>query len=126
VELHNLAGREDLKAIEEELKEALQRKMIVDFDYLPLPIPNGPKRAAAASEEGGDTGTAKAGGKQSRDKLFDKLDTNHDGKLSFEEFSGNRKPEDARAWFKARDTDGDGFLSREEFVRGSVPNAPKK
>jgi arylsulfatase A-like enzyme len=37
-ELDNLAGKPELADMEWELKEALQEKMIVDFDYLPLPI----------------------------------------------------------------------------------------
>ena len=36
-ELHNLAGKKDLAAVERELRAALIEKMIVDFDYLPLP-----------------------------------------------------------------------------------------
>lgn len=39
-ELHNLYGRQEMADVERELKQALQRKMIVDFDYLPLPIPS--------------------------------------------------------------------------------------
>lgn len=37
-ELENLAGKPELKAVERELKVALQEKMIVDYDYLPLPL----------------------------------------------------------------------------------------
>lgn len=37
-ELSNLAGKPELADVEWELKETLQEKMIVDFDYLPLPI----------------------------------------------------------------------------------------
>ena len=37
-ELNNLAGKPEYKQIEKELKEALQEKMIVDYDYLPLPL----------------------------------------------------------------------------------------
>lgn len=36
-ELHNLAGRPELAAIERQLKLALQEKMILDYDFLPLP-----------------------------------------------------------------------------------------
>jgi arylsulfatase A-like enzyme len=36
-ELNNLSGRPDLAAVELELREALAEKMILDFDYLPLP-----------------------------------------------------------------------------------------
>lgn len=37
-ELNNLAGRPELAAIERELKLALQEKMILDYDFLPLPL----------------------------------------------------------------------------------------
>lgn len=37
-ELNNLAGKPDYAAIELELKTALQEKMILDYDYLPLPL----------------------------------------------------------------------------------------
>jgi N-sulfoglucosamine sulfohydrolase len=36
-ELNNLAGRPETAAVEKELREALAEKMILDFDYLPLP-----------------------------------------------------------------------------------------
>jgi hypothetical protein len=38
VEMENLAGRPELRAVERELKLALQEKMILDYDYLPLPL----------------------------------------------------------------------------------------
>ncbi len=37
-ELKNLAGQPELAAIEKELKIALQEKMIIDYDFLPLPL----------------------------------------------------------------------------------------
>jgi N-sulfoglucosamine sulfohydrolase len=37
-ELNNLAGKREYAKIEHELKAALQEKMILDYDYLPLPI----------------------------------------------------------------------------------------
>lgn len=36
-ELNNLSGRPELAAVERELREALAEKMILDWDYLPLP-----------------------------------------------------------------------------------------
>ena len=115
-ELINIYGRKELAETERELKEALQEKMILDFDYLPLPIASDAKKAQG-----------KAANKVSpeREKLFEKLDANHDGKLDKAEFSANRDPEEAAAWFAARDTDGDGFVSRQEFILVVVPNPPK-
>jgi arylsulfatase A-like enzyme len=37
-ELHNLAGQPELAAVERELQIALQEKMILDYDFLPLPL----------------------------------------------------------------------------------------
>jgi N-sulfoglucosamine sulfohydrolase len=37
-ELNNLAGKPEYKKVELELKAALQEKMILDYDYLPLPL----------------------------------------------------------------------------------------
>ncbi|WP_425614022.1 sulfatase [Anatilimnocola sp. NA78] len=36
-ELNNLSGKPEVAAVERELREALAEKMILDFDYLPLP-----------------------------------------------------------------------------------------
>ncbi len=38
-ELDNLAGRAGFEAIERELRVALHEKMILDYDFLPLPLP---------------------------------------------------------------------------------------
>lgn len=43
-EFDNLSGRPEAAAIEQELKAALQEWMILERDYLPLPIPRGPRR----------------------------------------------------------------------------------
>jgi arylsulfatase A-like enzyme len=40
-ELNNLAGRSETAQVERELKIALTEKMMLDYDYLPLPIPSG-------------------------------------------------------------------------------------
>ena len=37
-EMHNLAGRPELASVERKLTEALQEKMILDWDFLPLPL----------------------------------------------------------------------------------------
>jgi hypothetical protein len=113
-ELHNLAVDKAMAGTVQELKEALQEKMIVDFDYLPLPIGGNPKKPAQQAKAKAD-----------RNQQFDQLDTNHDGKLSFEEFSAHRDRAEAEAWFKARDRNGDGFLSREEFLATDISNPLK-
>ena len=43
-EFNNLAGNVDYQEIELELKEAMQRWMILTWDYLPLPIPPGNRK----------------------------------------------------------------------------------
>ncbi|MCI0748524.1 MAG: DUF4976 domain-containing protein, partial [Verrucomicrobia subdivision 3 bacterium] len=37
-ELNNLAGKPEVRDVEMELKIALTEKMMLDYDYLPLPI----------------------------------------------------------------------------------------
>jgi hypothetical protein len=37
-ELRNLAGTPELRSVERELLVAMQEKMILDWDYLPLPL----------------------------------------------------------------------------------------
>ena len=115
-ELHNLYGQKGLEAATQELKTALQKKMILDFDYLPLPIAGDakPKGKTAAKND------------PNRAEMFKKLDTDHDSKLSAAEFSGKRDPADAAAWFKARDVDGNGSLDAAEYTASTVPNPPKR
>jgi arylsulfatase A-like enzyme len=115
-ELINLYGRQELAGVTLELKEALQRKMILDFDYLPLPIPSDPK---------GKPGQTSIATSPDRSKAFEKLDANQDGRLDKGEFSGKRNPDEANAWFTARDLDKDGLLSKDEYARTSVPNPPQ-
>jgi arylsulfatase A-like enzyme len=118
-ELDNLAGRKELAGVERELKEALQQKMILDYDYLPLPIAADPKGAAGKGKE---SAKADAG----REQQFVAKDKDKDGKLSWAEFSAGRDPAEAKKWFDARDVDKNGFLSREEFVTAKVLNPPNK
>ncbi|MES2506240.1 MAG: sulfatase-like hydrolase/transferase [Verrucomicrobiota bacterium] len=118
-ELRNLAGQPDMKDIEQQLKEALQEKMILDYDYLPLPIAGAPKKKASGKNQA-------AKNDPSREKQFIQKDTDKDGVLSWDEFRQGRSATDAEGWFKARDQDANGSLSREEFITGKVPNPPKK
>ena len=46
-EFNNLAGKPEVAALERELKAALQEWMILERDYLPLPIPPPPRRRPA-------------------------------------------------------------------------------
>lgn len=113
-ELRNLYGQKGMEAVTLELKTALQKKMILDFDYLPLPIAGDPKK-----KSGGGKGDA------NRAVMFRKLDTDQDGRLSRAEFGVNRVPAQADAWFKARDRDEDGWLNEAEYTASSVPNPPQ-
>ena len=113
-ELRNLAGQPEVKGVEQALKEALQGKMILDFDYLPLPIAGEPKKKQASTK-----------GDPSRAKQFEQKDTDKNGVLSKDEFSKHRIPTDATAWFTARDADNNGVLSRAEFITGTVANPPQ-
>lgn len=115
-ELQNLYGQKGLEAVTMELKTALQKKMILDYDYLPLPI--------APDEKG--KGRAKSKGDPKRAMMFKKLDANADGRLSKEEFSANRNAADAEAWFAARDVNQDGAVDEAEYTASTVPNAPKR
>ncbi|MFN9718067.1 MAG: sulfatase-like hydrolase/transferase, partial [Planctomycetota bacterium] len=110
-ELKNLSGSESLFEVERGLRIALAEKMIVDFDYLPLPsIPDLPQ-----------TGDGERAGKnQNRARNFVRLDKDHDGRLNQDEFNAGRNQQDAEKWWHHRDVDHDGFLSRDEFV----PDAP--
>ncbi len=117
-ELHNLYGQKGLEDVTRELKSALQEKMILDCDYLPLPI--GADGKSKAKNE------PKAKGEAGRATQFKKLDANHDGKLSYAEFSSGRNPDDAKAWFAARDVNGDAALDEAEYTASKVPNPPKK
>lgn len=60
-------------------------------------------------------GMAKDKEKATPEERFKKLDTNGDGKLSLEEFTGKKDAEKAKEEFTKLDKDSDGFLSLEEF-----------
>ncbi len=113
-ELNNLVGQPRVEAVERELRMALMEKMILDFDYLPLPaVPSDPTQGVRAGRSGPG---------ENRVALFEQKDTNKDGKLSLEEFSVGRAAADAAAWFKARDRDDSGDLSKDEFTARTVAN----
>ena len=113
-ELNNLSGKPEVAEAERALRLEMAKKMIADFDYLPLPaIPGGDQPAKKGK------GKAKADQAADRAPLFQKLDVDRDGKLSRAEFAVGRAAADAAEWFARRDADGDGFISRAEFLPGT-------
>ena len=102
-ELNNLSGKSELRETEHALRVALAEKMIVDFDYLPLPD------VAGRAENAGGDGKPRAA-------AFARLDADGDGRLSREEFGVRRAPAEAEKWFTARDANADGFVSRDEYL----------
>ena len=59
-ELNNLSGKPELAAIEKELRIALAEKMILDFDYLPLPaLSSGDATETKAAGQGSGKGAKK-------------------------------------------------------------------
>ena len=113
-ELNNLSGKPEVAEAERTLRLEMAKKMIIDFDYLPLPAIPGEDKPAKKGK-----GKAKADVSAERAPLFKKLDVDGDGRLSRAEFSVSRSPADAAEWFARRDADGDGFISRVEFLTGS-------
>jgi hypothetical protein len=64
-ELINLSGKPELAAVEHELRVALSEKMILDFDFLPLPSLDPLTNAAPQKGKAGKAGKAgKGGGKK--------------------------------------------------------------
>ncbi len=115
-ELNNLSGKPEVAEAERTLRLEMAKKMITDFDYLPLPAIPGDDKPAT---KGKGKGKAKADASVDRAELFKKLDKDGDGRLSREEFSAGRGTADAAEWFARRDVDGDGFISRAEFLPGN-------
>lgn len=107
-ELNNLSGRAEVRAVERELRLAMAEKMIVDFDYLPLP---------ALFDEA--TADSSSNTKGNRARQFARLDIDGDQRLSRQEFGAGRTEADAEKWFQLRDADKNGVLSVAEFLPDS-------
>jgi arylsulfatase A-like enzyme len=57
-ELKNLSGSRELSSVERELREALAEKMVLDFDYLPLPnLSDGQAAPAGRQRQTGNRGS---------------------------------------------------------------------
>ncbi len=99
---------ENLAAKQPDFVKSL-RKMLSRHPEAKPPISNTPKPAVKP--------------KTDRNALFEKKDTNKDGKLTREEFLASQPdPDEAPKRFPRFDADNDGVLSREEFVgQGKTP-----
>ncbi|NBS04818.1 MAG: hypothetical protein EBS64_06355, partial [Verrucomicrobia bacterium] len=91
-----LSGKPEVAEVERTLRLEMAKKMIIDFDYLPLPAIPGDDKPA---KKGKGKAKAKADVSAERSPLFKKLDTDEDGKLSRAEFSVSRSAADASEWF---------------------------
>ena len=119
-----MAGSREHAAVEDELRIALCEKMIVDFDYLPLPemLSESTRDTQADNEKNKVTPIEVPA---QRIAQFEKLDVNKDGKLSKQEFRGNRQEKDATNWFVRRDINKDGVIDRSEFLPAEPVDTPK-
>jgi len=103
---------------------ALCEKMIVDFDYLPLPEMLSETTRGQQTEKDQKT-VATAPAPAQRVAQFEKLDSNKDGKLTKQEFQGNRTEAEAANWFVRRDVNKDGAVDRSEFLPPMPLESPK-
>lgn len=120
-ELHNLAGEPEFAEFEDQLRRALTEKMILDFDYLPLPEPYSDATRRAKQQSGRAQGSEVDPARVTR---FHALDRDKDGKLSPVEFGVNRNPEEAARWFSQRDANQDGYVDLREYAPRSPISRP--
>ncbi len=111
-ELNNLSGQEEVREVEREHRVALAKKMIRDFDYLPLPDVMEPVAAQRRKRQAAGPGNGQAARQQS----FKRLDADADGQLTFDEFVVGRKQDEAQSFFTRRDANTDQRLSLEEYL----------
>ncbi|MDL2399986.1 EF-hand domain-containing protein [Rhizobium mayense] len=78
--------------------------------------------ASGSSQTGTGSSSGSSSGQSPMDQLFASLDTNHDGKVSSDEFVAGRPKDmsqsDAENLFKSVDTQGAGSLNKDQFVVG--------
>jgi N-sulfoglucosamine sulfohydrolase len=121
-ELNNLAGKADFAEAEDRLRLAMVEKMLLDFDYLPLP--DSLSESSRRKETQRDQSLDEYAMDPKRLKQFARLDLDGDGKLNFKEFVAKRELEEATIKFKQRDANNDQFVDREEY--GPLKPRPKK
>ena len=112
-EKNNLAEQEPAKFRELAAAWDKWNSELVEPKWFPLRPSYGVGKSGKAGKKAGKAGK----GSPDRVALFDSMDKNHDGKMSFEEFMANRPdPPAAKKLFEQWDAGKKGFLTREEFI----------
>jgi hypothetical protein len=125
----DISEEHDVAAENPEIVESLTGKALAWAKSLP---PSPARDEATATGQAQDNGRPQKGAakpaaarpltSEQRAATFQKWDTNHDGKLTFDEYhAGLGDKPDARQRFDKFDTDRDGVLTEEEFARAGKP-----